>query len=52
MQIALLALACIFIIGTLLPLLKHEAWWIRIFDFPRAQIAASGALTIAFYSLL
>lgn len=52
MQIALLALACIFIIGTLLPLLKHEAWWIRIFDFPRAQIAAGGALTIAFYSLL
>lgn len=52
MQIALLAVACIFIIATLLPLLKHEAWWIRIFDFPRAQIAAGGALTIAFYSLL
>lgn len=52
MQIALLALAFIFILATLLPLLKHGAWWIRIFDFPRSQIAAGGALTIALYSLL
>jgi len=52
MQIVLLVIACIFIGATLLPLLKHEAWWIRIFDFPRTQIAAGGAAVIAFYSLL
>ncbi|MCL4246062.1 MAG: endonuclease/exonuclease/phosphatase family protein [Candidatus Dadabacteria bacterium] len=52
MQIALLAVACIFIAATLLPLLRQEAWWIRIFDFPRTQIAAGGALTVAIYSLL
>ncbi|HML94113.1 MAG TPA: endonuclease/exonuclease/phosphatase family protein [Thermodesulfobacteriota bacterium] len=52
MQTALLAVACIFIIATLLPLLRHEAWWIRIFDFPRTQIAVGGALTIIIYSLL
>jgi endonuclease/exonuclease/phosphatase (EEP) superfamily protein YafD len=52
MQIALLVIACVFILATLLPLLKHEAWWIRIFDFPRTQIAAGGVMVIAFYSLL
>lgn len=31
---------------TLLPLLKHGAWWIRIGDFPRLQIAAVCLLMI------
>lgn len=33
-------LAALFLIGaTLLPFLRLEKWWIRIFDFPRLQIA-------------
>lgn len=27
------------IIATLLPILNHEGWWVRIFDFLRVQIA-------------
>lgn len=33
--------------ATLLPVMVSNEWWIRIFDFPRAQIAAALAATIA-----
>jgi endonuclease/exonuclease/phosphatase (EEP) superfamily protein YafD len=34
--------------ATLWPLLRHDAWWVRIFDFPRVQIAAlTGAVLAA-----
>lgn len=35
----LLILAVFLISVTLLPLLKHPAWWVRIWDFPRLQLA-------------
>ena len=34
------------IVATLLPLAKLDDWWIRIFDFPRLQIAAISALVL------
>lgn len=40
------------IIATFLPLLKHEAWWIRIFDFPRRQLAAAGLAITVGYALV
>ncbi len=42
MKIALVAASLAFVVGTLVPLLRHDQWWIRIFDFPRVQIAAGG----------
>lgn len=42
---ALLALSMFFIIGTVLPFIRNDAWVIRIFDFPRAQIALGGLIT-------
>jgi endonuclease/exonuclease/phosphatase (EEP) superfamily protein YafD len=42
----LTGLVCVVV--TLLPLSRHEAWWIRACDFPRLQIvAASGAVLAA-----
>jgi endonuclease/exonuclease/phosphatase (EEP) superfamily protein YafD len=38
--IVLYCLGLVFIVLTLLPLSRHEAWWIRACDFPRLQIAA------------
>lgn len=30
-----------------LPLIRREAWWIRVFDFPRLQLLALGLLALA-----
>jgi endonuclease/exonuclease/phosphatase (EEP) superfamily protein YafD len=46
------ATAGIVILLTAVPLLRHEAWWIRIFDFPRRQIAVLTLLTIPAYVAL
>lgn len=40
----LVALGIVTIAWTLLPMIRHEAWWIRAFEFPRVQITV---LTIA-----
>lgn len=39
MRILALLLSTLVLAATLLPLIKTTAWWIRIFDFPRFQIA-------------
>ena len=39
------------LLGTLLPLLRHTAWWIRVCDFPRLQIGAGLALSLALLAL-
>lgn len=44
MDTTLEILGLIFLLATALPLIRHDQWWIRIFDFPRMQIAAGGAL--------
>ncbi|SDB24901.1 Uncharacterized conserved protein YafD, endonuclease/exonuclease/phosphatase (EEP) superfamily [Desulfonatronum thiosulfatophilum] len=48
--LGLLSLALVF--GTAVPLLRSDAWWIRIFDFPRIQIAVLIGLTLAGYAAL
>jgi endonuclease/exonuclease/phosphatase (EEP) superfamily protein YafD len=42
-----LLLTVVALIATLLPLLRAEAWWIRVFDFPRLQIVGLALLTLA-----
>lgn len=34
------------VVATLLPLIKHDHWVFRIFDFPRLQIAVVSLITI------
>ena len=34
------------VLATLMPLLRHTAWWIRVFDFPRLQIVLGIVLTL------
>ena len=48
--VGLLSLGLVF--GTAAPLLRSDAWWIRVFDFPRVQIAALIGLTLAGYAAL
>ncbi|HSL17738.1 MAG TPA: endonuclease/exonuclease/phosphatase family protein [Methylomirabilota bacterium] len=40
------------ICGTAVPILHSNAWWIRVFDFPRLQIAALMGLALAGYAVL
>jgi endonuclease/exonuclease/phosphatase (EEP) superfamily protein YafD len=35
------------LVATALPLLRSDAWWVRVLDFPRAHIAFAGALVLA-----
>lgn len=48
--VGLLSLACIF--GTAITLFRSDAWWIRMFDFPRMQIAVLLVLALAGYAAL
>ena len=42
----------VFILATAIAFLKHEAWWIRVFDFPRSQIALGGAICLVAFVVL
>ncbi len=52
MRYFLLVLAGLGIMATLLPIIRTDTWWIRIFDFPRMQIAflcAAAFVGLCFY---
>ena len=42
----LVGIGAILAVATLLPLIRRQAWWVRILDFPRAQIAAAMLLVL------
>jgi endonuclease/exonuclease/phosphatase (EEP) superfamily protein YafD len=44
---AAIALGAFVILVTVLPLVRAKAWWIRIWDFPRFQLAISGTIALA-----
>lgn len=50
MRLALLLLALLVVVGTALPLIREPYWWIRVFDFPRVQIAVLGLAVLAAYA--
>jgi endonuclease/exonuclease/phosphatase (EEP) superfamily protein YafD len=39
--------AIVTIAATLLPILRHQGWWVRLFDFPRLILAAMSVITAA-----
>lgn len=49
MKIVLLVLALLVVIATALPFLRVDQWWIRVLDFPRAQIAVVGIVILGLY---
>lgn len=52
MRIVLGILTCFVTLATTLPFIRAGAWWIRIFDFPRLQIALLSLLTLVGYLTL
>lgn len=49
MKTILIVLALLLVVATALPLLRFDQWWIRVLDFPRAQITIAGILVLAIY---
>jgi endonuclease/exonuclease/phosphatase (EEP) superfamily protein YafD len=47
--LALRLLAAFVVMGTLLPLIREPHWWIRVFDFPRVQLALLATLVLGAY---
>ncbi|HET8726969.1 MAG TPA: endonuclease/exonuclease/phosphatase family protein [Alphaproteobacteria bacterium] len=47
MKLALYVLGSFLILVTLLPFVRTGAWWVRVWDFPRAQIAVALAVVMA-----
>lgn len=47
METLLIVIGLLMVAATLLPLSRGDAWWIRIFDFPRIQIAFLVAAVLA-----
>lgn len=47
--VALRLLAAFVVASTVLPLIREPHWWIRVFDFPRLQLALLGSLVLGAY---
>ncbi|NNF59332.1 MAG: endonuclease [Rhodothermaceae bacterium] len=51
-KITLLALAILLLIATVLPFVRSPYWWVRMFDFPRAQIAVGMLVVLGLYGIV
>lgn len=51
-RVAVALLSVVLVFGTAVTLLRSDAWWIRVFDFPRIQIAVLIGLMLAGYAAL
>ena len=51
MKIVLIGLALLLVVATALPLLRVDQWWIRVLDFPRAQITVAAIAVLSLYLL-
>jgi endonuclease/exonuclease/phosphatase (EEP) superfamily protein YafD len=49
LQAASVVVGTAMIVATALPLLRKNAWWIRVFDFPRLQITLVSAATLVVF---
>jgi endonuclease/exonuclease/phosphatase (EEP) superfamily protein YafD len=45
MKSVLIVIAVLIVAASALPWIRRDEWWIRVFDFPRLQIAVIGLLT-------
>lgn len=50
-ELGLTLLSLVLIAATVLPLWRRQSWWVRVFDFPRLQIAAGIALALTAHCL-
>ncbi|MCA1589825.1 MAG: endonuclease/exonuclease/phosphatase family protein [Acidobacteria bacterium] len=46
MKLVIFIIAILVVAATLLPLSRSDVWWIRIWDFPRLQVAIAAAVVV------
>ena len=51
-KVLLTVLGAVFVLATALPLVRTPYWWVRAFDFPRAQIAVGALVTLALFGVV
>ena len=51
-KVVLFVLAALVIVATALPFLRQPYWWVRMFDFPRAQVAILGIVVLALFGVV
>lgn len=51
MRILSIILGLVALLTTALPITRYPAWWIRVWDFPRIQIATLGTVAIILFGL-
>lgn len=51
-RIVLVVLATLVLVATALPLVRSPHWWVRMFDFPRAQITVLALVTLAGFAIV
>ncbi len=49
MRIIILIMALLLAVAGLLPLIRYDDWWIRVFDFPRLQFFTLGLLVLGIF---
>lgn len=49
MKLTVLVLAILLLTASLVPFLRREEWWIRVFDFPRSQILVLGMFALGLF---
>lgn len=52
MEVALIAFGIFLMAATLLPISRKDVWWVRIFDFPRAQLLVAAVVASVAFALL
>jgi endonuclease/exonuclease/phosphatase (EEP) superfamily protein YafD len=52
MSFLLPMLGAFVVVATILPIIRKEDWWIRIFDFPRMQLVILGMIVVVAYLIL
>ncbi|OZC02482.1 endonuclease/exonuclease/phosphatase family protein [Rubricoccus marinus] len=52
LKVFLLILAAVWVIATALPFIRAPYWWVRMFDFPRAQITVGALVTLGLFGLV
>lgn len=51
-KLVLSVLAVVLVLAVALPFARKPYWWVRMFDFPRAQIAAAALIVLALFGVV